>query len=675
VIEENSNETVKTEEVTEETAKVENAPEEAVKTEEVTEETAKAENAPEEAVKTEDAAEETDENGDTVEKKKKFIPKRSRITRPKFLQDLERFDGFGLDKEEDKSDFDEMVSFYEETLEGIEEGEVVNGVVLNISKDGILVDIGFKSEGFVPLNSLEEGLSDTIKVGDTLEVFLEEKEDSEGMVVLSREKANKAKIWDKIGEVFENDEELEGRVIKKIKGGLTVDIGIPAFLPGSQVDLRPVKNLDKFMGELIKVKVIKLNKKRGNIVLSRRVLLESDRNMEKKKTLESLQEGNVVEGIIKNITDYGAFVDLGGIDGLLHVTDMSWGRVRHPSEMFSIGDKSKVVVLKFDQETERVSLGMKQLTPDPWENADEKYAKETRVKGKVVSLTDYGAFVELEEGVEGLVHVSEMSWTNKIKHPSKVVSMGEEVEAIVIDIKKENKRISLGIKQIEPNPWLVVEEKYDVGTKIEGKVRNLADFGAFIELEEGIDGLVHISDMSWTKRIKHPSEILKKGDVVEVIILKIDAKNERLSLGIKQVQPDPWKEIESKYKVGDNLKRIVVRTTDFGAFIEIENGVEGLIHVSEFGGKDKERKNVKDIVAVGDELLSKVIRIDPGTRKIGLSVKAYKDAEERANIEKYSKVESDNTPFQPVLSSENAEKVADISKQQAESDKEESKEE
>jgi len=578
----------------------------------------------------------------------------SKITRPKFLKNLESYKGFWGDEEEDGESFDDMVSFYEETLDGINEGSVITGKVLDVSKDGVLIDIGFKSEGMVPLYSLEDGLAETIKAGDDLEVFLEAKEDSEGMVVLSREKANKAKVWDKIGEAFDNDEVIEGKVIKKIKGGLTVDIGIPAFLPGSQVDLRPVKNLDKFLGEIIRVKVIKLNKKRGNIVLSRRVLLESDRNMEKKKTLESLQEKNVVEGTIKNITDYGAFVDLGGIDGLLHVTDMSWGRVRHPSEMFSIGDKTKVVVLKFDQKTERVSLGLKQLTPDPWENADEKYAKDSRVKGKVVSLTDYGAFVELEEGVEGLVHVSEMSWTNKIKHPSKVVSLGDEVEALVIDINKENKRISLGMKQVKPNPWIIVEEKYEVGSKITGRVRNLADFGAFIELEEGIDGLVHISDMSWTKRIKHPSEILKKGDVVEAIVLKMDAKNERLSLGLKQVTPDPWKEIENNYSVGNNITRKVVRTSDFGAFVEIENGIEGLIHISEFDSDDKERKSIGELVSISDEVCAKIIRIDTTTRKIGLSVKAYKNAEEKKHIEAYTSDNDEalNRPFHAAFSSE-----------------------
>ncbi len=611
----------------------------------------------------EETKEETVETSEAVEAPEK-VEEGHKITRPKFLKSFDIFKGFGDEEAEEcfnEEAFDEMAMLYEGTLKDIETGEVITGQVIKVTKDEVLIDIGFKSEGSVPVSNFEPGLVETLNPGDDIDVFLEEKEDSEGLVVLSRDKANKARIWDKINEAFENDEIVEGRVIKKIKGGLTVDIGIPAFLPGSQVDLRPVKNLDKFMGETIRVKVIKLNKKRGNIVLSRRILLESDRNMERKKTLETLQEGNIVEGTVKNITDYGAFVDLGGIDGLLHVTDMSWGRVRHPSEMFSVGSKTKIMVLKFDQETERVSLGLKQLTPDPWENADEKYAADTRVKGKVVSLTDYGAFIELEEGVEGLIHVSEMSWTNKVKHPSKVVSLGDTVEAVVLEINKDNKRISLGMKQMEENPWDIVEKKYEVGSRIKGKVRNLADFGAFIELEEGIDGLVHISDMSWTKRIKHPSELLKKGDEVEAVVLKMDAKNERLSLGIKQLKSDPWKIVESEYKINDIITRPITRITDFGAFIEIEDGIEGLIHVSEFG-EEKEGRSLKDIIVLGNKVSTKIIRIDPASRKVGLSIKAYINDEERRNIEEYAKSQEMSGPFQSVLSREHADKVADISK-------------
>ncbi|MFC1853551.1 30S ribosomal protein S1, partial [candidate division CSSED10-310 bacterium] len=475
--------------------------------------------------------------------------------------------------EEYDEDFDgeDLLNLYEETFKNIAEGEVVIGKILQITENEVLVDVGYKSEGAIPLvefqSILEEG---SLKVGDEIDVYLEKTEDSNGLVVLSKEKADKIKIWDQIQKAYENEEILKGRVIERIKGGLNVDIGVKAFLPGSQIDLRPVRDPQSLIGQTLEMKVIKLNKRRGNIVLSRRAILENKRKEQKEKTMALLSEEAVVSGVVKNITEYGAFIDLGGIDGLLHITDMSWGRVNHPSELFMIGDKVEVVVLKFDREKERVSLGYKQKTRDPWETVDEKYPVGSKVRGKVISITDYGAFVELEEGVEGLVHVSEMSWSRRVRNHSKLVAIGDTVEAIVLNLDKDNKRISLGMKQIEPNPWKLIEEKYSVGAEVSGRVRNLTNFGAFIELDEGIDGLVHISDMSWTKRINHPSEVVKKGERINAVILDIDAKNERLSLGIKQLQPDPWDLILDKYPVGSHVQGKVVRISEFGAFVELE---------------------------------------------------------------------------------------------------------
>jgi len=413
---------------------------------------------------------------------------------------------------------------------------------------------------------------------------------------------------------------ITGRIVDRIKGGLAVDIGIRAFLPGSLVDLRPVRNLDSYKGQELDMRVIKVNRRRGNIVLSRKAILEEENREKKQKTLDSLEEGKVVLGVVKNITEYGAFIDLGGLDGLLHITDMSWGRINHPSELFSIGDEVEIVVLKFDAERERVSLGYKQRTPDPWANVEERYPIGSRVSGKVVSLTDYGAFVELEEGVEGLIHVSAMSWTKRVKHPSKIVNVDETVEAMVLDLDKENRRLSLGLKQTEPNPWALIDQKYEVGSRITGKVRNLTNFGAFIEVEDGVDGLVHISDLTWSKRIKHPSEILQKGDEVEAVILKIDTENQRLSLGIKQLQPNIWDEFFRLHNVGDVLRGKVVRLTEFGAFVELDSGVEGLVHVSEFSMERVE--NPETYFDLDDEIEVKIIKIDPTENKVGLSVKA-----------------------------------------------------
>ncbi|MFL5374620.1 MAG: 30S ribosomal protein S1 [Myxococcales bacterium] len=525
-------------------------------------------------------------------------------------------------------DEEDFASLLEESFKGrgdgkgeLKENEIVKGTVVQVTKDYAVVDIGYKSEGQVPIQEfgLLEG-KPNVKAGDKVDVLLESRENDTGMVVLSKEKADKMRIWDEISAACERDELVEGTIVGRVKGGLSVDIGVKAFLPGSQVDIRPVRNLDKLIGEKFKFKVIKFNKKRGNIVLSRRVLLEKQREEQKKETLKNLKEGAVMKGQVKNLTDYGAFIDLGGIDGLLHITDMSWGRVGHPSEMLNVGDELRVIVLKFDPATERVSLGLKQIQEDPWHRADEKYPIGSRVGGKVVSLTDYGAFIELEQGVEGLVHVSEMSWTKRVKHPSKLVNVGDKVEAVVLDIDPKAKRISLGMKQIEANPWTLLEDKYPIGSIIRGEIRNVTDFGVFVGVEEGIDGLVHVSDISWTERIKHPGEKFKKGDVVEAVVLNIDVENERFSLGIKQAQPDPWTTLAERHPVGAKVHGRVTKVTDFGAFVEIEPGIEGLVHVSEM--RDERVENPRDVVKEGDEIDVKVIDMDQHERKVALSVKA-----------------------------------------------------
>jgi small subunit ribosomal protein S1 len=527
----------------------------------------------------------------------------------------------------------EMDKLYEETLRNIEEGEIVTGTVVKITDQEVLVDVGYKSEGAIPIQEFRVSRENLpVKVGDSIEVFLEEAENADGHLILSKEKADKAKVWEEITKAYDQDMEIEGVVIDKIKGGLAVDIGVRGFLPGSQVDLRPVRDLGQFVGQRITMKILKLNRQRGNVVLSRRAVLEKGREEKRRETLKNLVVGMRLKGVVKNITEYGAFIDLGGVDGLLHITDMSWGRISHPSEVLMVGEEIEVVVLKFDRETERVSLGLKQKTQDPWTNIAAKYPAGTRLKGKVVSLTDYGAFVELEEGVEGLVHVSEMSWTKKVKHPSKIVSVGDIIETQVLDVDQDNKRISLGLKQIEPNPWDVIEQKYPVGSTISGKVRNLTEFGAFVGLEEGIDGLVHVSDISWTKKVKHPSEVLKKGDTVEAVVLNIDKARERLSLGIKQLLGDPWQEFNSKYGIGKSVSGTVVKITDFGVFLALPNGIEGLIHTSEFGG---DRNAKPEQFAIGQELQAKIIKIDSSERKISLSLKAQEQAQERADLDSY----------------------------------------
>jgi small subunit ribosomal protein S1 len=523
---------------------------------------------------------------------------------------------------------DNFMELYEESLKSIQEGELVKGEIVQVDKEFVLVDIGYKSEGQIPIREFidEEG-NITAKVGDRMDVLLEKREDDEGLIILSKEKAGKIKIWDDIKDIYEKSGIISGKILSRVKGGMSVDIGLQAFLPGSQIDLKPIKDFDAYIGTVQDFKILKYNKRRANIVLSRRAILETERLVLREKTLEVLKDGAELDGTVKNITEYGLFIDLGGLDGLLHITDMSWGRVGHPSEMYQVGDKITVKVLKYDSETGRVSLGLKQLRPDPWTEADSKYPVNTKLKGRVVSLADYGAFVEVEEGIEGLIHVSEMSWTRKIRHPSQVLKVGDMVEAVVLNIDSANKRVSLGLKQVEPNPWDVIGEKYPIGTTIEGKIKNITDFGIFIGIDEGIDGLVHISDISWIKRIKHPSEIYKKGQEVQAVVLNIDKENERFSLGIKQLSIDPWDVVAEKYKGGTRITGTVTNVTDFGVFVELEEGIEGLIHVSELskekGGNPLSRFKIDDVIQ------AKVINVSRTDKKIGLSIKQMEEGEEK----------------------------------------------
>ena len=529
---------------------------------------------------------------------------------------------------------DEMQKLYEESFKRVEEGGIVRGQVLAKESNGVIVDIGYKSEGTIPINEFTEEELKAVRPGDIIEVFIEEVEDMEGNIILSKEKADRRKVWEKIDYVYKEGRPITGKIVSKVKGGLNVDIGIKAFLPGSQIDVRPIKDLDKMVGQTCQVKIIKMDQKRSNVVVSRRALIEEQIKKMREQTLEAMEEGQLLEGYVKNITDYGVFIDLGGIDGLLHITDISWGRIGHPSEVFRVGDKISVKVLKYDPDTGRVSLGHKQKTPDPWITVEDRYPVNARVQGKVVSITDYGAFVLLEDGVEGLIHISDMSWTGEVKHPSRVVSVGEIIKAEVLSIDKQNRKISLGLKQMEPNPWEVAENKYTQGTVIEGRVRNITEFGAFVGLEEGIDGLIHISDMSWLKHVKHPSEVVKKGQKIQAIVLKVDKEKQRISLGIKQLTPDPWtKDIPEKYPVGNHVKGRIVKITDFGIFLELEEGVEGLIHVSESGVEPPVR--AEDVMKADDEVWAKVIKIDSAEKKIALSIKEYNKDQERAEVEKY----------------------------------------
>ena len=527
-----------------------------------------------------------------------------------------------------------LAALYEETFKNLEEGTITEGRIVAVTKDKVVVDIGYKSEGMIPNDQFSTEELQNIKVGDRLQVYIEECEDADGNLVLSKEKADKMKIWEELEQLFNDGKSIDGKIVARIKGGMMVDIGVKAFLPGSQIDLHPVRDLDGLVGRTFPLKIIKINHRRGNVVVSRRVLLEETRDSKRKTTLSTLKEGQLIQGVVKNITDYGAFIDLGGIDGLLHITDMSWGRVGHPSEMFNIGDKVEVSVLKYDRETGRISLGLKQKSADPWTGVATKYAIGTRVRGRVVSLTDYGAFIELEPGVEGLVHVSVMSWTHEVRHPSRVVSIGDQVEAAVLNVDPASRKISLGMKQTAPNPWDMVEGKYAIGTRIEGKVKSLTDFGAFVGLEEGIDGLIHISDMSWTKHIKHPSELFKKGQKVEVVVLRIDKEKERLSLGYKQLKSDPWDdEIPNRYAVGDVAVGKVSKFADFGIFVELDGGVEGLIHISE-AGLDPQAK-LEEKFKLMDEVTAKIIKVDREERKIALSLRDHQIDSDRRTVDEY----------------------------------------
>jgi small subunit ribosomal protein S1 len=530
---------------------------------------------------------------------------------------------FVIDREEPEysdTERQELEALYEKSFQDFEEGEIVRGRVLEITSTEVLVDVGFKSEGVIPADEFPS--LEGIKPGDEIEVFLEKMENQDGLVVLSKQRADFVKVWDRVKEAADAGTVVEGRLLRKIKGGVVADLyGVEAFLPGSQISIRQVHNLDDLFNQTLRFKIIKLNKRRRNIVVSRRAVLEEEREKMKKDLLTELEKGQIREGTVKNITDFGAFVDLGGIDGLLHITDMSWGRVSHPSEVVRIGERLKVKVLNFDRERERISLGLKQLQPYPWEGVAEKYPVGTRLRGKVVSITDYGAFVEIEQGVEGLVHVSEMSWTRHVRHPSKVVNPGDEVEAVVLKVDKEHEKISLGMKQIEPDPWSTLDLKYPPGTRLRGKVRNLTNFGAFVEIEEGIDGLVHVSDMSWTKRVMHPSEVLKKGDEIDVVVLKIDRDERRVSLGLKHTMADPWAEMADHFPPDHQVKGTVKRLLDKGVVVDMGDEIEGFVPISQLGVDNLTKPS--DGFKVGDELPLTVIRVDPDQHRIVLSVRRY----------------------------------------------------
>lgn len=550
------------------------------------------------------------------------------VTQPSTEEALEALD----EREYSEEEFASMMSLYEDTMSNITEGEIVAGTVLDVAENSVVVDIGFKSEGAIPLSEFAD--PSEVEVGQEVEVYLEDVEDQEGQIVLSKQKADFMRVWDRIKDAYDSDQIVEGRLVRRIKGGIVVDLfGVDAFLPGSQIDIKQVKNFDQFIGEVFPFRIIKLNKNRRNIVVSRRVVLEAERERLRKQILQTLEVGQVREGAVKNITDFGAFIDLGGLDGLLHITDISWGRIGHPSEVLSIGDNVQVKVLNYDEERERISLGMKQLTPHPWENIEEKYPVGNRVDGKVVSITDYGAFVELEQGVEGLVHISEMSWTQHIRHPSKLVSIGDQVKVVILNVDKEGQKISLGLKQTTDDPWLSLDEKYPVGTRLTGLVRNLVNFGAFVEIEEGIDGLVHISDMSWTRRVRHPSDVVKKGEHVDVVVLNIDKKRRRISLGHKQTIENPWSELAVQYAVGKTTAGRISRLLERGVVVDLDGDVEGFIPVSQLGLSDLQTPQTH--FSEQDELPLKVVEFDEEQRKIVLSVKEYLRDAEQAEIDAY----------------------------------------
>ena len=563
------------------------------------------------------------------------------------------------DKNEDIS-FAELFE-QEENNTVINVGEVAIGRVVDMAGDAVLIDVGDKAESYIQLAEFRhEDPEREIKIGDEFEVFIEKRKE-EGGLLLSREKAIAIKVWEQIATIQEEDGIIEGRIESRVKGGMSVDIGVPAFLPYSQIDLRPVKDLDALIGQSFEFKILKFNRKRNNVVVSRRAILEEQRAKLREQMRSSLEEGQTICGAITNITDYGLFIDLGGMDGLCHITDLSWGRVSHPSKLYTVGEEIEVKILKYDKDSDRVSLGVKQLKSDPWERVPEEYAAGSKVSGKVVSITDYGVFVELEEGVEGLVHISEMSWSKKPKHPSKLVAVGEEIEVQVLKVEAETKRISLGMKQLLPNPWDVVEESYPIGAVIEGKIKNITDFGVFIGIEEGIDGLIHVSDLSWTERIKHPSEKYAKGETIQAVVLKIDKENERFSLGVKQLEPDPWQAAANNYPTGTMVEGVITNVTDFGVFVQLEEGIEGLVHVSEIS-KDKVKTPV-GMFTVGEMLKAMVINVSADDRKIGLSLKALEGDEEG---DKAAPVEA--APQQPSIQSSGPSTFGDLLKAAANDD-------
>jgi small subunit ribosomal protein S1 len=565
-----------------------------------------------------------------------------------------------MDREKDRhpsaprrEEVEDFGALFENSLRTIKPGEVVRGHVVQVTRDYVTVDIGYKSEGQIPIQEfLSRDGAVEVSQGDEVDVYFDSSEGENGGIALSRSRAEQLKVWTDIERAYQASSTVEGTIVGKVKGGLKVDIGVSAFLPGSHADIRPARNLDRYIGQRGRFAILKFNRSRGNVVVSRRAVMEREREVLKEETLKVLEEGVILEGQVKNITDYGAFIDLGGIDGLLHITDMSWGRVSHPSEVVKVGDQLKVVILKYDPSRERVSLGMKQILPDPWSDVRDRYPIGTRIHGKVVSLTDYGAFVELEKGVEGLVHVSEMSWTKRVSHPRDVVSEGQEVDVQVLDVDPQNRRISLGLKQTEQNPWDLVRVNHPVGSRVRGKVKSITDFGIFVGVAEGIDGLVHVSDLHWTKKVKHPSELYHKGDDVDAVVLGVDVENERISLGVKQLEADPWVTLRERYPDGSRVHGKVTSVADFGVFVEIEDGIEGLIHVSQLSTERVDKPQT--LYKPGDEVEAEVINIDPKERRIALSIKALRRSEERAEVESYLQRERENSrfSFQDILGEE-----------------------
>ena len=544
------------------------------------------------------------------------------------------------DEEYSKDEYEEYTKLYEDTLKEINEGEIVKGKILSINDKEVTIDIGFKSEGIIPISEFDS--IEDLKVGDEIEVFLDAVEDKDGQLILSKRKADFTRVWEKIIEKYEKSEVIEGRCIRRIKGGIVVDLmGIDAFLPGSQIDVKPIRDFDALIGQVMPFRVVKINNLRKNIVVSRRALIEGNQAEQKERILKEIQKGKVLEGTVKNITDFGVFIDLGGVDGLLHITDLSWGRVSHPSEIVSLDERIKVMILDYDDNKERISLGLKQLTPHPWEKIDVKYQVGQRVKGKAVSITDYGVFVELEKGIEGLVHISEMSWTQHIKHPSKFISLGEELEVVILNIDKENKKISLGLKQIEPDPWITIEEKYSVNSKHKGKVKNITNFGVFVELEEGVNGLIHISDLSWTKKVRHPNEIVNKDDVIEVMILNVSKKERRISLGYKQIEENPWERFEEIYKKGVETTGKVVRTIEKGLIVRLPENVEGFVPYSQLAKVEGKGKGKEKSFEPGEEYPLRVIEFDKEQKKIVLSYDIMVTEKERKEVDDFVKTQGE----------------------------------